>query len=85
MNVKGRDLRDQIGKNDQITRAMQCLDPAPEWSSAAVEQRRDWYANTALDVWSIREAAAQSQTDAASKNVEAVEAQGGERRQNVFG
>ncbi|MDR7114467.1 DUF262 domain-containing protein [Caulobacter sp. BE254] len=64
----------KVGKNDQITRAMQRLDPAPEWSSAAVEQRRDWYANTALDVWSIREAAVQSQTDAASKNVEAVEA-----------
>lgn len=47
----------KIGKNDQITRAIKRLDPALSWNSLAVEHRRLWYADIALDVWEVRGAA----------------------------
>ncbi len=50
----------QIGQSDQITKTMAHLNPAPVWNAIAIEERQNWYAETALDVWHLRHAAAPS-------------------------
>lgn len=47
----------QIGQSDQITKTMARLNPAPTWNASAIEERQNWYAETALDVWQLRHAA----------------------------
>jgi hypothetical protein len=47
-----------VGSNDRITRAIRGLEPAPAWDRPAIEQRQQWWANVALDVWHLRPMAA---------------------------
>lgn len=44
----------QVGVNDQITRAMKNLNPSPNWTASAIRKRQEWFAEIALDVWSLR-------------------------------
>ena len=44
----------KTGKNDQITRAMKRLDPAPIWNANVIEKRQEWLADVALDIWGLR-------------------------------
>jgi hypothetical protein len=48
----------QVGVNDRITRAVKRLHPAPVWDRDAIESRQKWFADTALDVWQVRQPAA---------------------------
>jgi Protein of unknown function (DUF1524) len=44
----------KTGKNDQITRAMKKLDPAPVWNADVIEKRQEWLADVSLDIWGLR-------------------------------
>lgn len=44
----------KTGKNDQISRAMKRLDPAPVWNAETIESRQEWLADVALDIWGLR-------------------------------
>ncbi len=43
----------RVGVNDQITRAMTRLSPAPNWSAESIRIRQEWYSGVALDVWNL--------------------------------
>jgi hypothetical protein len=43
-----------VGINDQITKAVNKLAPAAQWSSESIHARQNWYADAALDVWKLR-------------------------------
>lgn len=47
-----------LGSNDRITRAIRGLDPVPTWNRSSIEQRQQWWADVALDVWNLRPSAA---------------------------
>ena len=43
----------KVGVNDSITRTMNRLNPAPVWNKAAVDQRQEWMADRALEIWGV--------------------------------